>query len=361
MVAVKESKNSAKDLLFLNSLNAWYQKEKRDLPWRRNPTPYNVWVSEIMLQQTQVRTVLPYYDKFLKRFPDFAALARAEESAVLAHWSGLGYYSRARNMHRCAQVVINEFGGIFPSEIEAVKSLPGIGPYTAGAILSIAFNKPHPILDGNVRRILSRIYLETEAPELWKTAERLIVAASANGLAPSDINQALMELGALVCLPSTPQCAGCPVKKKCLAYAKGWQDRYPPAKKKQETIQKSFNMYVIAKPSRAKGSGKAELLIRRRGETERWLKNMWEFPMVEIASDGSADIAKLLGSEVKVSRRLGSISHTITHHRLKIHVLEARLSGGIKKSGRSFRWVHPAGLSEYSSSSLLSKALALLN
>ncbi len=351
-----QSKSSKKDLLVLKSLHAWYQKEKRDLPWRRNPSPYNVWVSEIMLQQTQVRTVLPYYDRFLKRFPDFEALARADESAVLARWSGLGYYSRARNMHRCAQIVARDFNGVFPSDIETVKTLPGIGPYTAGAILSIAFNKPHPILDGNVRRILSRICLETDNAELWNISARLIAAAAVNGLAPSDINQALMELGALVCLPSTPNCAGCPVKTNCLANRKGVQQSYPPAKKKQETVHKHFEMYVIAK-----APGEKEWLIRRRGAAERWLKNMWEFPMIETPAEGKSDISALLGAKVAVTRRLGALTHTITRHRLTINVLEAQLAGGIKAPRDSFRWVRLSGLSEYSTSSLLGKALALLN
>lgn len=348
--------SSARHLATLKLLHSWYQKEKRDLPWRKNPLPYNVWVSEIMLQQTQVRTVIPYYERFLKRFPDFAALARADESEVLAHWTGLGYYSRARNMHRCAQKIAGDFGGRFPMDLETVKTLPGIGPYTAGAILSIAFNKAHPILDGNVRRILSRIYLEAGTEKLWEISAQLIAEAERGGLAPSDINQALMELGALVCLPSTPACGSCPVASRCLARRKGCQDLYPPARKKQEAVRKRFNMYLIAK-----GPGGKEFLLRRRSASERFLKNLWEFPMVEVVSGRDPDISEVLGAKVAVMRRLGAVTHSITHHRLNVDVLEAKISGGVRRPDGSLRWVPRYALPEYSSSSLLNKALALLN
>ncbi len=349
----------------LQPLHDWYQNAKRDLPWRKNPTPYGVWVSEIMLQQTQVRTVLPYYEKFLKRFPDFKMLAAAPESEVLAQWSGLGYYSRARNMHKCAQIIVDRFGGKFPRGLEEVKKLPGIGPYTAGAILSIAFNLPHPILDGNVRRILSRIFLEANLAELWTLSEKIISEASSKKLLPSDVNQSLMELGALVCLSSNPSCHQCPVRKNCLARQKGLQGSYPPAKKKQDVVERRFALYLVADQTDQK-----KFLICQRGSNERWFNNMWEFPMVEIPSKdhkkepirpGLKSLSQNWGLKVKASRSLGFFSHTITHHRLQVEVFEARLLSAPPAIEARCQWIVPADLSRFSASSLLRKALALLN
>jgi A/G-specific adenine glycosylase len=189
---------------FQERLLHWYGRHKRELPWRSNPAPYRVWVSEIMLQQTQAKTVLPYYDRFFKRFPDIQSLARASEQEVLALWAGLGYYGRARNLHRAARQIVDDHGGVFPDKLEEILMLPGIGRYTAGAICSIAFNRPLPIVDGNVRRVIRRLHgIGRRIPEshFWNQASAWVPEGKT-----SAFNQAVMELGALVCLPHRPLC-----------------------------------------------------------------------------------------------------------------------------------------------------------
>lgn len=199
------------------NLLTWYQDHARDLPWRRDPTPYAVTVSEFMLQQTQVKTVLPYFRRWMKRFPDWKALAKAPEGTVIKAWEGLGYYSRARNLHRLAQTVVIEYGGSLPDDPTALRNLPGIGAYTSGAILSIAFGRRHPLVDGNVERVFARLFdwpedikSKPSQAQLWSWAEQLTPRER-----PGDFNQALMELGALVCSPKHPQCLICPLQRLC--------------------------------------------------------------------------------------------------------------------------------------------------
>jgi len=199
------------------NLLTWYQDHARDLPWRRDPTPYAVTVSEFMLQQTQVKTVLPYFRRWMKRFPDWEALAKAPEGTVMKSWEGLGYYSRARNLHLLAQTVVNEHGGNLPDDPTSLRNLPGIGAYTSGAILSIAFGRRHPLVDGNVERVFARLFdwpedikSKPSQAQLWSWAEQLTPRER-----PGDFNQALMELGALVCTPKKPQCLICPLRRQC--------------------------------------------------------------------------------------------------------------------------------------------------
>src|SRR5512134_738690 len=211
------------------ALLAWYRRERRDLPWRRTRDPWAIWVSETMLQQTRVETVIPYYERFMQRFPNVAALADADTDELMSHWAGLGYYSRARNLKAAASQVVREHGGRVPGDVEALRALPGVGRYTAGALASIAFDRPAPIVDGNVARVLARLLdldLDVRSPagqrRLWAEAEAL-----ANGPSPGDLNQALMELGALVCTPRTPRCADCPVRRRCRGRAAGRAEALP--------------------------------------------------------------------------------------------------------------------------------------
>jgi len=202
----------------------WYSENRRDLPWRHNPTPYRVWISEIMLQQTQVKTVVPYYNRFLKQFPDVESLARSSEQNVLKHWAGLGYYSRARNLHRAARDIVG-IHGTFPTEHDEILALPGIGRYTAGAICSIALNQPRPIVDGNIRRVLIRlnaIRRKVSESYFWDLMKRLLPERNI-----SSFNQAMMELGALICLPFQPNCMQCPLKSLCKAWESGIQNNIP--------------------------------------------------------------------------------------------------------------------------------------
>jgi A/G-specific adenine glycosylase len=253
----------------------------------------------------------------MKTFPSIESLAAANEKEVLKLWEGLGYYSRARNLHQSARLIVEKFGGKFPEDFETIRSIKGIGRYTAGAVASIAFNQERPIVDGNVLRVLSRVYAINESTDdlkvkesFWNLQEKLIPKGEARFF-----NQALMELGALVCLPANPSCLACPIKKHCRAFQKNLQDKYPPAKKKLDIIQKKFELFLILKSG--KNSKLGQFLISQRGPEERWMKDMWEFPMVETTAENSglARLSRKLGAKLKVVRPLGSFTHTITRHR----------------------------------------------
>ncbi|MDD5304197.1 MAG: A/G-specific adenine glycosylase [Elusimicrobia bacterium] len=296
------------DALLRRDLLRWYGRAKRDLPWRRNSTPYRVWVSEIMLQQTTVAAVTPKYEAFLRRFPSLASLANSKEDEVLKHWAGLGYYSRARNLRRAALAVVEGHGGEFPSGFDAVLELPGVGRYTAGAILSIAFRKPYPLVDGNVIRVFSRLFgLKGRAKDpafvrkMWPLAERLVPADN-----PGDWNQALMELGATVCTPDSPACGACPVAKHCVAFKKGLQDQLPLPEVGRKPVPVAWTCLWIEK------NGK--VLLWRRSGKERLLKNLWGLP----------EASRLAAAPGKV---LASTTHSITHHALTVELREASLNG----------------------------------
>ena len=273
----------------------WFLQHQRLLPWRTGYHPYHVWISEVMLQQTQVSTVLPYYERFLTTLPSIETLAAADEHQVLSLWSGLGYYSRARNLQAAAKIIIEKHQGVIPDDYEALRSLPGVGPYMAGAIMSIAFNKPHAIVDGNVRRVLSRIYgwNGENTRQLWEAAEELVHKAE-----PRAINQALMELGATVCSFKAPRCLLCPVQQKCVAFLTGMQESLPRVKKRQETVR--VLLFAVVQRNR---SGK--VLMRQE-------KGLWEFPMFSELPAGAFAMA-------------GTCRHTITHHRLEVKVYTGNL------------------------------------
>jgi len=272
----------------------WFRQNQRSLPWRVAYDPYHVWVCEVMLQQTQVETALPYYKRFLEALPTIQSLADADEHQVLTLWAGLGYYSRARNLQAAAKIVTREHGGVVPQDYETLRTLPGIGQYMAGAIMSIAFNQPYPIVDGNVRRVLSRIYGWTgENPkQLWEAAERLVHLAE-----PRAINQALMELGATVCSFKSPRCLVCPVNGACVAFKTGTQDQIPVVKKRPETIR----VLLFAVVQREKD----RYLMRKQ-------KGLWEFPMFGELPSGALT-------------NVGACRHTITHHRLEVNVYMGEL------------------------------------
>lgn len=280
----------------------WFVESQRALPWRASYDPYHVWISEIMLQQTQVETVVPYFERWIAKFPNVRKLAKADESSVLGLWAGLGYYSRARNLMSAAKSVAENHGGKIPSDYEALRSLPGIGQYTAGAILSIAFNRPFPVVDGNVRRVLSRIYgWEDDSPKrLWGAAEQLVKQAE-----PRFINQAIMELGATVCSFKAPRCLVCPVQNFCVAYKTGMQSVIPPVKKRPETVRVLLFAVVQEKSGR---------------HLMRQAKGLWEFPMFNELPTGTLTHA-------------GSCRHTITHHRLEVQVYTGAL-----ENLQGFQW-----------------------
>ncbi len=279
--------NASKDAAIAKNLAVWFGRAARDLPWRRTRDPYRIWLSEVMLQQTRVDTVIPYYERFLARFPDARALAEAPLDDVLALWSGLGYYSRARSLHQAAKQLVDEHAGVFPSSAEALRALRGVGPYTAGAIASIAFDAREPLVDGNVGRVLSRAYgvsldaRGTEAQKVfWETATRLVNAEA--DVPPSVLNQALMELGALVCSPTKPGCGVCPLAKLCVAHRDGLTEVLP-------VMSARAKPKPVAMVAAVAWRGGRVLLAQR--SAQGLFGGMWEPPLVEAASVAEARIA----------------------------------------------------------------------
>ena len=265
-----------KILSFRQKLLAWYDENKRDLPWRRSKNPYHIWVSEIMLQQTRVDTVIPYYKRFLDWFPSVVALANASEERLLKAWEGLGYYSRVRNMQVAAQQIMNEFNGEFPSTYEGISSLKGIGPYTAGAISSIAFNLPQPAVDGNVMRVLARLFEVNH--DIGNPSNRKIFQAMMEILIdpdrPGDFNQALMDLGSDIEAPVNPRPQDSPIKEFSAAYQHGTMDRYPIKAPKKKPIPIYLNALVVS-------NEKGQFLLEK-NESEKLLAGFWHFPLIEV-------------------------------------------------------------------------------
>jgi len=297
----------------------WHHHQgRKHLPWQENKTPYRVWISEIMLQQTQVVTVIPYYQRFMASFPTVTDLAKADEDIVLHHWTGLGYYARARNLHKAAKLIVNEHQGVFPSKIEHVIALPGIGRSTAGAILSLALNQPHPILDGNVKRVLARSYLVEGYnglakfdKTLWKLSE-LLTPTTETGI----YTQAMMDLGATVCTRSKPNCDICPIKTSCLALASSQQGNFPQKKPKKKIPEKNTIM-VIPRISTATID---KVLMEKRPPTGVW-GGLWCFYEVNKQSE-LAPLLHSLGlkplAHDESHQKLTTFRHTFSHFHLDI-------------------------------------------
>jgi A/G-specific adenine glycosylase len=319
-------------------LRAWYRRRRRDLPWRRTADPYRIWVSEVMLQQTQVATAAPFYQSFIGRFPDVAALARASLDDVLDAWAGLGYYRRARHLHEAAGIVGREHGGRVPADPDAFAKLPGIGRYTAGAVLSIGFGLPLPVLDGNVARVLSRVFAldaairdPAGAKRLWALAQALVPRAGAG-----EWNQALMELGALVCTPRAPACEACPVRALCRAHAAGAEDRYPPVPRRRTPPVRHVAAAWIERRGR--------VLVQRRAG--RLLEGLWEPPAAEASTPRAARAAlerKLrdLGLDGRLEGKPLALRHLLTHRDYRVRAWPCSARGRARR-GREFRWTDPA-------------------
>ncbi len=334
--------------LFRRRLLPWFRAHARTMPWRDRPTPYHVWISEIMLQQTQVATVIPYFERFIARFPDVATLAAAEETEVLRFWEGLGYYRRARQLHQAARKIVAEHNGQFPRDREAVRALPGVGRYTAGAILSIAFEAREPIVEANTKRVLSRLLAYRGDPEatagqqlLWRMAEEILPRKEVGAF-----NQALMELGSEVCTPRTPACHACPVQPLCPTSAAGLQDEIPPRKKKPAYEDVTEAAVIIRRGAR--------LFVRQRGEGERWA-GLWDFPRFPLANDPgepspdvlTRNVRDLTGLTIEPTRRLATLKHGVTRFRITLHCYEARhVSGSTARRGPT-AWLRPAELADY--------------
>jgi A/G-specific adenine glycosylase len=305
---------------FRRRLLSWFAKEKRDLPWRRTRDPYRIWLSEIMLQQTRVAAVIPYYERFLQAFPNVQALARAKTERVLARWAGLGYYSRAKNLQRAAKEIVAGHSGRFPRDYEAALALPGIGRYTAAAVLSIAYDEPHAVLDGNVARVLARIAAQRgdlRAPATWRNFE----AAAQDLLArnsPGDWNQAMMELGATVCTPKSPLCAECPVGKWCRARKLGLTEQLPAKRKKPATVHLTLAAAVLLDPQ-----GRA-LLVRQPDGDGALFSRMWQFPALEVTGRSPATalaqyLLQKFGIAVKEALMpLARARHSVTYRNVRL-------------------------------------------
>ena len=339
---------------FADRLLDWYGKNRRQLPWRADPAPYRVWLSEIMLQQTRVESALPYFRRFLQKFPDLEALARASQQEVVSAWSGLGYYARARNLHRAARMVCEKHAGRFPENYQQALELPGVGTYTAGAVLSIAYGQPYPILDGNIRRVLTRCLRIEEgsrkADSLLRQHLAGMVAHRSVAERISDFNQALMELGALVCTPRRPQCPLCPLRTSCRAHAAGLQEELPRRQSRPKVVRLEHVLAVVTR-------GERYLLCQRtEGDV---LNGLWEFPSLE-GLPGETPISgfeKEHGLQLKKKRWGPPVRHQITFRRLTLHPLLAQL---VKPAPRErFHWVRP-GQDGYPIPSYIGKVLKAL-
>jgi A/G-specific adenine glycosylase len=318
----------------VKNLLRWYEQNARDLPWRRTRDPYAIWVSEIMLQQTQVKTVLPFWERWMRELPTIESTARANSQKIHKLWEGLGYYTRVRNLQKAARLILEKHNGKFPKQFEDILALPGIGCYTAGAISSIAFNQPTPILDGNVMRVLTRNFGIAENPrdkrtnqQLWQIAEELVLHAktkfSNSKLACSHLNQSLMELGALVCTPRNAQCTACPVKRLCVAFNEGRVAELPNLDKREKATARTFVAFVVERDG--------QFLVRQRpvGVVNA---HLWEFPNVEILNEngdekgrgpgnGNASFARAareLGIEFHNARLICTVKHSITRYRMTL-------------------------------------------
>ncbi len=319
------------------------------MPWRETDDPFHIWLSEVMLQQTRVDQARPYYERFVEAFPTVTALAEAELDAVLRLWEGLGYYSRARNLHRAAKMVTEEFAGQVPATYEAIRRLPGVGPYTAAAVLSIAFDAPHAVLDGNVARVLARVFTIEEEIGAGRTRRRLQALADVllNPDCPGDFNQAVMELGATICTPSAPACPACPLQSACGAYALGTPEAFPFSKKKAPLPHYDIAVGLIF-------DDEGRILIQRRPE-DGLLGGLWEFPGGK-REPGEAlpetcrrELREELNIEVEIEAPFGTINHAYTHFKITLHAFRCRLVAGEPVSSRALpmQWVPIERLDEF--------------
>lgn len=340
---VRNPRRETKPASFSRRLLAWYEKNARDLPWRRTRNPYCIWVSEVMLQQTTVATVVAYYERWMRFFPTLKKAARAPIKKILSAWQGLGYYQRARNLHRAAKIICRTYGGRIPAAPDELKKLPGFGPYTTAAVLSIAFDQRLPVIDVNVRRVVRRLLaLGGEAGASCDDAIFAFLEKAMPDEGTGIFNQAVMELGALVCRAPRPLCASCPVRTLCLAYGLGCQDVIPLARKK--TVEKTESVAAIIEAD-------GRYLIRERPQTGLWA-GMWEFPGTEARHGEPAEDAlrrhlkEGLGATLESARAAVTIKHAYTRFRNTLYAFYAVLKPR-PRAPRSHKWVVLKALKDY--------------
>ncbi len=342
--------DKARDKKLVGALLRWYRRHYRDLPWRRTKDPYPIWVSEVMLQQTRVTTALPYYERFLKEFPDVHELAGAPEAKLLAVWSGLGYYRRARQMQQAAKVIVTEHGGVFPDSYDGLLVLPGIGPYTAAAIASISFNRAHAVVDGNVIRVMSRFINESGEVSRTETKERLRRRMQTLGEAGASrrfglFNQAVMELGATVCTLRNPGCMSCPLRDACQACRLGVQGLRPVKAIKERSVKLEMAVAVVRHGS--------HYLMRERPEDCDLMPGFWELPEVTGAALAD-DCFDALG--IRRGEHLGNFRHGITFRSYRGSVYRSKIEG---RAPACYRWVPEQRLEEMPLTTVARKALRI--
>lgn len=307
-----------------SNLLAWYHSSQRDLPWRRSNDPYAVWVSEVMLQQTQVRTVIPYFERFLERFPSASVLSNASEHDVIKAWEGLGYYARVRNLHRAARTVVGEHGGMIPDDPAVFRRLPGVGEYICAAVQSIAFGRPLAAVDGNVKRVLSRLFAIDEPVNRTSSRPKFneLARALLDPEAPGTFNEAMMELGALVCRPSSPSCEECPIETHCEANLQSAQDRFPVKERKKPVPTHRVAVGVVVGRS-------GKMLITKR-PAEGLLGGLWEFPGGKIHDNETPEeavvreIKEEAGLDVEVTGFVAKVKHAYSHFKVDLEVYRCR-------------------------------------
>jgi A/G-specific adenine glycosylase len=329
---------------FSESLLGWFDRHgRKDLPWQRDPTPYRVWVSEIMLQQTQVSVVIPYFERFVAQFPTVADLAEASEDRLMALWSGLGYYARARNLHRAAGLIRDLHGGVFPVTIGPLLALPGIGRSTAGAVLSLALDQPHPILDGNVKRVLARAFGVEGWPgqgpvleQLWTLAERLTPASRVGAY-----NQGMMDLGATLCTRRAPACERCPVSERCVAHRSGRQAELPTTRPRRSPPERETLMLLLVDPT-------GDILLERRPKSGIW-GGLWSLPEIAPGADPRDWCLARLGVPPSRVEMIGARRHTFSHFNLDIRVALVQLDATPDRiaDDADRRWLNRAALAAY--------------
>jgi A/G-specific adenine glycosylase len=361
------SKQHPKIRRLVPALLRWFSGAARDLPWRRTSDPYAIWVSEIMLQQTQVKTVIPFWERWMEALPTIEALAQASSGRVHKLWEGLGYYTRVRNLQRAAQLIGDQHGGAFPERFEDVLDLPGVGRYTAGAVCSIAFNQPRPVLDGNVTRVLARLFgirrnvrEKATVAQLWQLAEELVLAAARpknrnsgrhRAGSCSRLNQSLMELGALVCTPKAPNCPYCPVRTLCVARRRGEMDQLPNLGAPIAIARRRFAAFVA--------EHKGRLLVRQRpnGVVNA---HLWEFPNVELSGEtrlGTSAAHQALGFTPRTLNPLLTIHHSITRYRIELNVFRVESATEERPQTGSGEWLTAGQLQPLAFSSAHRKIL----